>query len=294
MDCMLVHDIWYRSIERTDPDSARQHLAMRFSWMAIAERLNGAEFAPEELDARYPLLAARAGIEGYTDKTQLTLDAIRPLARTCEVISRIHDDYIAAVGQQAEQHPATFADKAAMKSQSSEEPADLPAKTLSFRDWDFSSKGNSCIAVHTFKDGARLTLSFTNFFDGAIRYDWKKLPKLDLEADDYYDQFDKHRRGGSYDPETSRAIFADGVTYETYPGTAIFIDEMPLALLQDGLGGEREYVFGAYVQGPYYNALPQGRELTIKVLGTVTHRLRIDDPAFWNEMSNCMAQYPYG
>lgn len=294
MDCTLVHDIWSRAVEKTDPEVSRQHLAMLFSWMAIADKFNGAEITPDEFNARYPALAARAGIKEFTGEAQLTLDVIRPLARTCEIISNLHDEYLAAVSEQAEKYPETFADKAAMKSQSGEVPLDLPAKTLTFRDWEFNAKGNSCIAVHEFDDGTRLTLGFTNFFDGAIRLEGKKLPKLDPEADDYDELYAKHSAGGDYDEETFRATFAEGVTYADYPGTAIFVDELPLALMQHGAGAERQYLFGAYVQGPYYNALPLGKELTIKVLGKTRYSLAIDDPAFWNEMSNCMAQYPYG
>lgn len=274
--CAIVQDRLSTAKQATDPEWARYHKAMALTWERVGKDLGNAN------------TGSFAAAADAMPVTQLS-----DLARPCEVMSRIHPEYSAASFEIEDDDPALFAGNAARKFQTGGTPAELPRKTLSFANWEFESRGNSCLATHTFGDGAKLTLGFTNFFDGAIRFAWDELPLLDIESDQYEERFALHRAGAVFDDDTM-AVFADGVNYSTYPGTAIFVDGQVLAIPQDGLGEPQEYVLGAYVQQPYYNRLAEGRKLTIKVLGKETHRLELGDAAFWNEFSNCVAQYPFG
>ena len=86
------------------------------------------------------------------------------------------------------------------------------------------------------------------------------------------------------------------MTYDTFKGTGLFIDRQLVASLNSASGRTtgKTYYLGESIQRPYYNRFPAGREVTIKVLGKETHKVSIANPAMWNEISNCMGQYPFG
>lgn len=285
-ECALLQGYMSRA-KAADTDWSRYHKAMQRTWAMLSAKLNGGEVTASEAQERTASINARLPEGG------ISIAVAEELLRPCEVMSRIHDEYSAMSFELGEKDEALFADNAARKFQTGGEPAPAPTKDLTFGDWTFAARGNSCTATHTFKDKTTLTFGFTNFFDGAIRLAGKKLPKLDPEGDDYEDQFNRHKAGGDFNDD-SAAVFADGVDYASYPGTAVFVDGEPIALPSFGVGKESEYVLGAYVQRPYYNVLAEGQEMTIKVLGKEKYKLSLPNPEFWNEMSNCMAQYPFG
>ena len=285
-ECALLQGYMSRA-RAADADWSRYHKAMQQTWVMLAAKLNGGEVTAAEAEERTAALNARLPEGG------ISVAVAQELLRPCEVMSRIHDEYSAMSFELGEKDEALFAENAARKFQTGGEPAPAPTKELDFGPWKFSARGNSCTATHTFKDKTTLTFGFTNFFDGAIKLEGKKLPKLDPQADDYEEVYAKHKAGGDFDDD-SAAIFAEGVDYDSYPGTAIFVDGQPVALPSFGVGKEREYVLGAYIQRPYYNVLAEGQEMTIKVLGKEKYEVSLPNPAFWNEMSNCMAQYPFG
>ena len=289
MDCALTQNVLRQAKAETDPEYARYHDAIALTWLTMAEDMHGTQLTPEELNAHWGRLTSTV-----PDGTEL-IPLLEEMSRPCEIMSNLYSEvFIATANRLAELNPETFADRAAFKNQTAGDYPDPPVKELLFGDWFFFARGNSCLASHAFDDGAVLTFAFTNFFDGRITFEWDGLPHLDQEAEDYEDQLAPHQLGEASD-ENFAAIFADGITYENYPGTAVFVDNTLISGPNGGgvIDGQK-YVFGAYIQRPYYNKLPLGRELSIKVLGQETHRVRIDDRAFWNEMSNCMAQYPFG
>ena len=89
-------------------------------------------------------------------------------------------------------------------------------------------------------------------------------------------------------------MIADSFDYSTFPGTAIFADGKLVESLSFGGTNGQTYNFGYLMQGSFYNRLAGAEVVTIKVLGAEALRLRFDDPGLWNEMSNCIAQYPSG
>lgn len=291
IDCMLIQNTLTQLKEESDPEWYRRHFAMTLTWQALAEKLNGGPVSQEAIDARVKALEAFE-VPGLDDLSELAF-----AARPCEIIRHIHEDYYDALADIEDVNPALFADFAAKKNQTgADEYPDLPAKQINFGDWTYESRGNGCIATHMFEDGAMLRLGFTNFFDGGLTFEWDELPPIDIDADDYAAQFEPHNAGATTDEETYADIYAEGVNYDNYPGTALFIDEQVIGGMNPASGRSQgtRYVFGETIQRPYYNAFPAGKELTIKVLGKETHRVSIDNPALWNEMSNCMAQYPFG
>lgn len=291
VDCALMQQTLSTAKKPTDHEWYRRHFAMALTWQAVAEKLNGGPLPDSFYEARAEILT---GMEapGLDDIAEVEF-----FSRPCEVMRHIHSEYYEAVDQLEPQHPEIFADKAAMKNQTGADSyPDLPRKTLVFGAWSFQAAGNGCTATHSFKDGAVLKLAFTNFFDGVLEYDWKKLPKFDNEADDYVEQFERHLVGVGYDEETYARALEPGVTYANFKGTGLFIDGAIVASLNGGSGRTNgtSYFMGETIQQPYYNKFPAGRDVTIKVLGKETHKVSIDNPAMWNEISNCMAQYPFG
>lgn len=291
VDCALMQQTLSTLKKDSDHEWYRRHFAMALTWQAVAEKLNGGPLPQSFYDSRAEALAAMEA-PGLDDMAELAY-----FSRACEVMRNIHDEYYDAIGPLEDKNPDIFADKAALKIQTGDDTyPDPPRKTLTFGDWAFEARGNSCIASHTFKDGATLKLAFTNFFDGVLAYEWKKLPKFDNEADDYNKQFERHLVGVGYDEETYARILAPGVTYDNFKGTALFIDRQIVAGMNAASGRTNgtSYFMGEAIQRPYYGKFPAGREVTIKVLGKETHKVAIDNPSMWNEISNCMGQYPFG
>ena len=277
--CRDVQERLSAAKQTSDATWSRYHKAMALTWDRVADGLG-------DTGKSTPSAALRSA----------SIKQLAEMAKPCEVLSRIHEPYSAASFDIEESDPILFADNAARKFQTGGEPAELPRKQITFDAWEFEARGNSCLATHTFEDGATLRLGMTNFFDGAITFEWDELPSIDVEADDYEEQLQPHGKGSASDEDTYARIYAQGFNYANFPGTAIFVDRQIIASMNPASGNTSgtRYVFGEAIQKPYYNTLPAGKMLTIKVLGKETHRLNIDDPAFWNEMSNCMAQYPFG
>ena len=291
IDCALMQQTLSTLKQPTDHEWYRRHFAMALTWQAVAEKLNGGPLPQSFYDSRVEALAAMEA-PGLDDMAELA-----HFSRPCEVMRNIHNEYYDAIGPLEDKNPEIFADKAALKIQTGGDTyPDPPRKTLTFGDWTYEARGNSCIATHTFKDGATLKLAFTNFFDGVLAFEWSKLPPFDNEADDYSDQFTRHLVGVDYDEETYARILKPGVTYDNFKGTGLFIDRQMVASLNSASGRTtgRTYYMGESIQRPYYNKFPAGREVTIKVLGKETHKVSIANPAMWNEISNCMGQYPFG
>jgi len=286
-DCAITQSYLSRTMTRTDPEWSRFHRAMSEAWKMVGDAVNDEPFTKEFADARIKAMQDRTP-EGMTRVQGSLL-----IAQECDVISRIHPEYNIAVQTGKEKFPKLFADNAGYKLQTGGEFPNPPTKEMTIGEWELVARGNSCIATRESKGGGTLVFGFTNFGDGAIRFSSKKLPKLDVESDDYQDDFAKHLEGIAYD-EDYTTILAEGVTYEAFKGSGVFVDGKLLAGLTDGSTNQRNYVFGQGVQSTYYNALPTGTELTIKALGKERLRISLDDPAFWNEMSNCVAQYPFG
>ena len=291
VDCALLQQTLSTRKQAADHEWYRRHFAMALTWQAVAEQLNGGPVPDSVYDARAAALSTMKAPR---------LDEIAELAyfsRPCEVMRNIHEQYFDAIGPLEKANPEIFADKAALKIQTGAETyPDPPRKTLTFGEWTFEAVGNSCIASHTFKDKAKLMLVFTNFFDGVLAFEWSKLPPFDNEADDYSAQFERHLVGVDYDEETFARILKPGVTYDSFQGTGLFVDRQMVASLNSASGRTtgRTYYMGESIQRPYYNKFPAGREVTIKVLGKETHKVSIANPAMWNEISNCMGQYPFG
>ena len=291
VDCALMQQTLSTLKQSTDPEWYRRHFAMALTWQAVAEKLNGGALPQTLVDARVEVLG-KMEAPGLDDLAELAY-----FSRPCEVMRNIHDAYFEAIGPLEAQHREIFADNAALKNQTGADSyPDPPRKSLTFGAWTFEARGNACTARHAFRDGAVLTLAFTNFFDGVLAFEWSRLPPFDNEADDYPGQFERHLVGIDYDEETFARILKPGVTYANFKGTGLFVDRELVASLNSASGRTTgtSYYMGETIQRPYYNKFPAGRELTIKVLGKETHKVSIDDPAMWNEISNCMGQYPFG
>ncbi|MDX2288923.1 MAG: hypothetical protein NW217_08905, partial [Hyphomicrobiaceae bacterium] len=249
MDCALIQQTLSTMKKDSDPEWYRRHFAMAATWQAVAEQLNGGAPSDEAYAARANTLNARHD-PALDDLTEIT-----GWAQPCEVMRQIHEEYYSALDALEPQYPDLFADNSGKKNQTGTDVyPDLPRKTLTFGDWAFAASGNQCRLTHTFADGAVLTLGFTNFFDGELTFAWKRLPKLDPERDDYAAQIAPHLKGTASDEETFATILANGVTYESFPGTAIFVDHRIVGTMNpnSGRSSGQSYAFGEAIQHPYY------------------------------------------
>lgn len=287
--CSFAQNILAQVLTPTDAEAARQHQAISMTWLAIAEDMNGASLSDEELLAFW-----RPKIAHLTEESDPAAE-MRLLSHPCEVMARLYSDrYFGTVRNLEEGLPELFADRAAFVHQAGGEYPDPPDKEMIYDEWIFVARGNSCQASPLTLEGIDLTFAFTNFFDGRITISSAAFPSADMDSDDYEAFFAPHRAGADRD-EDFIPVMAEGLTYETYPGTALFVDGQLLGGPVTGAMTDPDvWVFGAGVQQPYYNLLPLGGELRVKVLGEEVHRIALPGPAFWNEMSNCMAQYPFG
>ncbi|MXO91243.1 hypothetical protein [Pontixanthobacter aquaemixtae] len=293
--CALLQKEFSLLKKDSDAEWSRRHMAMSLTWQQLLRTIS-----PEDLDPMAKLASEEAALSATLAKQADPAAYLAEQSRVCEIVATIHSEtFNGATLDIEDTDPELFAGYAAKKNQSGlDEFPEPPTKTLTFGDWNFEAKGNSCIATHTFDDGAVLQLGLTNFFDGALRFTWDGLPELDAEseegADEYEVQMARHRAGSAFDDDYN-TIMAEGVTFENYPGTALFVDDKLIAgPAGEGASHGQRYIFGPYMQSNYYNMLPLGTEIRVKVLGKDTHSVKIDDPAMWNEISNCMAQYPYG
>jgi hypothetical protein len=285
--CGAVQAALGTAMSQSDPEWSRRHTAMSMAWFELSDTLGGGSMPKGHT-------AWQRDIAGQLAKGASSKDQALKLAEPCEVMSTLYRaDYADAVAKATPRAPATFADDAAFKRQVGGDYPEASPRELTFDNWLYFARGNLCLAQRKFDDGAEFMFRFTNFNDGSIQLKWSGLPALDAESDDYETQFGAHRQGLEFNEDVKPKL-ADGLTYATFPGSGIFVDNKIVAVLTDGQTTGTDYYFGANVQGSYYNNLPVSRELSIKVLGKETHRFRIDNAAFWNEMSECVAQYPFG
>lgn len=176
------------------------------------------------------------------------------------------------------------------------EPPPIPEKDLSFGDgWTFQARGNNCTATRTLGKELTLRLAFTNFDDGAIWLAGKTLPTIgDDEADAA-----KHEKGaGSVEDAEGNSVDAldAGVTYASFPGTAIFVDGNVAARFVYGetAGGKTSYRLG-HLQSAVWPKLRAGKEMRIKLLGKEAAVVQLSAATgLWNEMQACIDQYPDG
>lgn len=286
-DCGTIHLIASEGKATSDPERSREHGAMSMAWFTTVALLESDAFSDQESGAMTGAILERLGAS--ENPSALANELMKP----CEVMSTLYrSTYMRAVEIAEEGDAALFADGAAFKRQVDGEIPEAPTKELQFADWTFFARGNLCIAAKQFDDGARLMFRFTNFHDGSISFEWDGLPMMDAESDEYDVMFDRHREG--IDVSGDIDSFTEGVNYANFPGTSVFVDEKPLTVLIDGQTDKQDYRFGAGIQSMYYTRLPTAREFSIKVLGKETHRIRIDNAQLWNEMSECVAQYPFG
>lgn len=290
-ECGLLQAYAARLTETSSPEWSKRHSAMNAAWMGVAVLENGGAIAPDIVNRWADSVDAKLG----PDKSAYTLERVTRLLKPCEVMAALHrEDYAEAIRIGKNTRPELFADDAAFKRQIGGEYPEAPTKELSFGDWFFFAKGNLCFAASPKSEKGQLTLGFINFFDGSLRLEGDNLPEL-TEAN-YETEMPKHQAGISWskDEDVFLPVLDEGVTYDTFQGTAIFVDQQPVAMLNgEYLSMGTKYIFGAHIQRPYFNLMPVGRELTVKVLGEETHRFPIDT-ALWNEIAECMAQYPFG
>ena len=290
-ECGVLHAYAQKLKAATNPEWATNHKAMNAAWMGVAIERNIGEFKTGVIDRWADELDDRIGRQGSTVELEPVLKALEP----CEVMSTLYrGDYDEAVRRGEATRPELFPEGAAFKLQTGGEVPDAPEKELTFDDWFFFARGNLCFAAPTDTQNGKLTLGFINFFDGSLTLEGDNLPEL--TEDNYETEMPKHQAGISWSREEDvfLPVLDEGVTYDSFQGTAIFIDQKPVAMLNgEYLSMGTKYVFGAHIQRPYFNLMPIGRELTVKVLGKETHRFPIK-PALWNEIAECMAQYPFG
>lgn len=174
------------------------------------------------------------------------------------------------------------------------EPPPVPEKDLTFGDgWTFQSRGNNCTATRMLGKDLTLRLAFTNFEDGYVWLSGKGLPAI---GDD---EGAKHAKGaGSVEDADGNYVDAldGGVTYASFPGTAIFVDGHVAARFVYGetAGGKTSYKLG-HLQSAVWPRLKAGKEMRIKLLGKETAAVQLSAATgLWDEMQDCISQYPNG
>ncbi|WP_422059085.1 hypothetical protein [Sphingopyxis sp.] len=173
-------------------------------------------------------------------------------------------------------------------------PPPIPEKDLSFGDgWTFQSRGNNCTATRTLGEDLTLRLGFTNFEDGYVWLSGKALPAI---GDD---EGAKHEKGAG-SVEDADGNFADaldaGVTYASFPGTALFVDGHVAARFVYGetADGKTSYKLG-HLQSAVWSRLKAGTEMRVKLLGKEAAVVQLSAATgLWEEMQDCIGQYPHG
>lgn len=266
-----------KELAATDyPDVSRAHAAMNITWHSLARELKGSELGDEDYDASAARLIARLP-EG-----PISYASLAELAKPCEIMSNLHSEYFEMSVKQAQYFQDIFADRAALRNQAGGETLPAPVKDLVIDGWIFSARGNLCLAGYAFDDGAALTFMFSNYSDGSIKYSWDGLPELDFDDDNYDELVKRHSEGRT------------GARFSDYPGTAVFADGKFVAAMSAGMSNGHEYSFGHGFQGQYFGTLAGSQELSVKVLGKQTHTITFNGAELWNEMAECVAQYPFG
>ncbi len=291
MRCSVMQSIVaHAHRERGETELARQHEAMEYAWYGIGISMSATN---EEATANYDKATALIEKE---DSGEIGDEAYaRIQLQPCAVLKNINfSAYQDGIRGWKEVRPELFTDNAVMKSQTGLETPALPTKVKMFGDWTFRARGNACTAMLPLGNDAKLILGFNNFEDGRITLSDPKLPKIDYNDDNVEAVEEKHRAGATSDDDFIPMMEA-GLTYETYPGTALFIDEkLSAGYYQLWEGREpTSYMLGS-LQSYFYPMFPVGKTASIKVLGKEKYRFSIDNPGLWNEMSECIGQYPNG
>ena len=173
-------------------------------------------------------------------------------------------------------------------------PPPILEKDLSFGDgWTFQSRGNNCNATRTIGKDLTLRLAFTNFEDGYVWLSGKALPAI---GDD---EGAKHETGaGSVEDADGNSVdtLDAGITYASFPGTAIFVDGHVAARFVYGetAGGKTSYKLG-HLQSAVWPRLKAGQEMRVKLLGKEAAVVQLSAATgLWDEMQDCINQYPNG
>ena len=174
------------------------------------------------------------------------------------------------------------------------EPPPIPEKDLAFGDgWTFQSRGNNCTATRMLGKDLTLRLAFTNFEDGYVWLSGKGLPAI---GDD---EGAKHAKGaGSVEDAEGNYVDAldGGVTYASFPGTAIFVNGHVAARFVYGetASGKTSYKLG-HLQSAVWPRIKAGKEMRVKLLGKEAAVVQLSAATgLWDEMQDCISQYPNG
>lgn len=283
-------------VSADNPVQARRHEAMMLTWYAVGKRLSANEAAAKSVFEKVAAdLGASLPPESAGDAAFIT--AVRDGLKPCGVMRVLNNDlYREEAEKWLVADPVLFADRAAYESQTGLPVPPQPEKRLSFGPWTLDATGSRCTANLTFSPGQIFTLGLTTFDDGNLRLASPALPRLDYATEDSGEKALAAHQAGTTVNEDYVSVLAVGVTRENYPGTALFLDGEFLSAFMDypETAEPVTYVFGG-LQKHFYPRLRLGRELEVVVLGKEKFRFRIDgDDAFWDELDNCVAEYPNG
>lgn len=288
-------------LEEGDAEKARARNAIALTWFSLANDMRDVGEAErkaafdrvhnEEGEAVVALPAEGDARAGHLLKR---LDACDELKYANAPAFRAMADFLATADA------AQFAGDAALRRQG-KEPPPIPEKDLSFGDgWTFQSRGNDCTAVKMLDPDLELRLGFNNFEDGAVWLTGSKLPPFPDEDIDA--AVAKHDKGAVEDEAAAGEdgipvyVYAPGVSYANYPGTALFVDGKIAARIVYGATeqGETAYRIG-HLQGWIWPKLKTGKELRAKVLGKEVGVVQLPAAGgLWAEMQRCIDQYPEG
>ena len=283
-----------------EPEAARTREAMALTWFALGG--DKSTLSETEQNAAFDAVHEEEGEAVVAQPAEGSARADHLLLRmkACDKLRNAHQDAYRDMAELlALAAPEKFAGDVALGRQGTEPPP-IPRKDLSFGDgWTFQSRGNNCTAMRPLGKGAELVLGFNNFNDGHIVVKSKAFPKFDDDAES--DVFEPHNRGYQW-AETpdggSTAVFAQGVSAASYPGTAMIIDSRALIPFFSGQTGEEDgvtsYLLGAS-QRQFWPLLKSGGTADIVILGKKRFSVTLSaSPALWTEMQTCIDQYPDG
>ncbi|KTE37520.1 MULTISPECIES: hypothetical protein [unclassified Sphingopyxis] len=288
-------------LEEGDAEKSRARNAIALTWFSLANDMRHVDEAERKAtfdrvhnEEGEAVVALPAEGEARAEHLLQRLDACDELKYANAPAYRSMADFLATADA------AQFAGDAALRRQG-KEPPPIPEKDLGFGDgWTFQSRGNDCTAVKMLNPDLELRLGFNNFEDGAVWLTGSKLPPFPDEDIDA--AVAKHDRGAVEDEAAASAdgipvyVYAPGVTYANYPGTALFVDGKIAARIVYGATeqGETAYRIG-HLQGWIWPKLKAGKELRAKVLGKEVGVVQLRAAGgLWAEMQACIDQYPEG
>ncbi len=285
-------------LEEGDAEKNRARNAMALTWFSLANDMKSldegggrAVFDRVHSEEGEAVVAVSAEGAARADHLLKRLDACDELKYANASAYRSMADFLASADA------AQFAGDAALRRQG-KEPPPLPEKDLTFGDgWTFQSRGNNCTATRPLGKGLTLQLAYTNFSDGYIWVSGKGLPRIDGDA--YEAEEAKHGRGaGSIQVDEENFIdgLDPGLTYASFPGTAVFIDGEAAARFVYGetSDGETNYKLGS-IQSHVWPRIKKGKELRVKALGKELGVVQLPAAGgLWAEMQSCIDQYPDG